>query len=79
MKDQRDLESIEVYLTHKARCHLSSKDSPKSSGKARHHRVTATALWLPPEPPQDKDTGRKTAGVRGREGVKPNKRKRFTF
>ena len=34
MKDQRDLESIELYLTHKARCHLGSRDTPKSSRKA---------------------------------------------
>lgn len=77
MKDQRDLESTGVSLTHKARSRVSSKDTPKSSREARHYPVTATSCSpaLSPEPSQDKESDRESET----EWVKRNKRKGFTF
>lgn len=65
MKDQKDLKSIEVYLAHKARCNLSSKDTPKSSRKApgylRYSHSAASHLHRH----GDKEADRKTEMERG--------------
>lgn len=80
MKDQKDLKSIEVYLAHKARCNLSSKDTPKSSRKApgylRYSHSAASHLHRH----GDKEADRKTEMERGSkakhkiQNVKKNKR-----
>lgn len=81
MKDQRDLESTGVSLTHKARSRVSSKDTPKSSREARHYPVTATFCSPAVSHLSRHRTKSQTESQRWREKerVKRNKRKGFTF
>lgn len=86
MKDQRDLESTGVSLTHKARSRVSSKDTPKSSREARHYPVTATFCSPAMSHLSRHRTKSQTESQRWREQewngdgeVKRNKRMRFTF